>query len=157
LFGSRPAQQVTKLVTYETECGFDLLEKVDLPRTAAEVKIDVPRQERRVEQPNQLTLFKDGAKGPNFGAGIGWRENGTAWREDGPWKTRLMPLGKYLTAVEAELLAIYMAVKKAGSTAIGTGYWRVEVVSDSQKALTLIKRARQWIPLVTKNIRRQIR
>jgi hypothetical protein len=33
-----------------------------------------------------------------------------------------MPLGKYLTIVEAELFAIYVAVKEAGLTAIRTGY-----------------------------------
>jgi hypothetical protein len=131
--GSRLAQQVTKLVTHNTEYGFDLVEKVDLPRIAADVRIDDPGQavkEVCIEQANQLTLFTDGAKGTNFGASIAWRENGS-------WKTRSMPLGKYLTIVEAKLFAIHMAVKEAELTAKRT----VEIVSDSQKALTAIEKA----------------
>jgi hypothetical protein len=70
---------VTNLVTYNTEYGFDLVEKVDLPRIAADVRIDDPGLAMEgvcIERANQLTLFTDGAEGPNFGAGIAWRENG---------------------------------------------------------------------------------
>jgi hypothetical protein len=140
--GSRLAQQVTRLVTYDTEHGFDLLEKVHVKGI-----IDDAGQGLLVEQPNQVTLFTDGAEGSTFGAGI-------AWREDGPWKTRSTPLGKYLTIVEAELFAIYMAVKEAGPIAIRTGHRRIEVMSDSQQALTSIDKVGHWTLPVINNIYR---
>jgi ribonuclease HI len=126
---------------------------LDLLRIAADIRIDdssPATEEVCIERANQLTLFTDGAEGANCGAGIAWRENSS-------WKTRSMALGKYLTIVEVELFAIYIALKEAGPTTIRTGYQRVEIVSDSQQALTSIEKARHWSMPVIKNIYRQIR
>jgi hypothetical protein len=67
-----------------------------------------------------------------------------------------VPLGKYLTIVDTELFAIYIAVKEARPTTIRMGYQRVEIVSDSQQALTSIEKARHWSTPIIKNIYHQI-
>jgi hypothetical protein len=50
-------------------------------------------------------------------------------------------LGKYLTIVEAELFAIYMAIREAGPAMTRTGYQKTEIRSDSQQALEAIVNA----------------
>lgn len=72
-FGGRLTQQVTKSVTYDTEYGFGLFERVDTPVTGVKVRTDGPDRsaaENEQSQLDQLTLFANGAEGVNFGAGV---------------------------------------------------------------------------------------
>jgi ribonuclease HI len=149
-FGSRLAQQVARLVTYDTEYGFDLLEKQDHPEIAVEVRTDLGQAlQVSIEPLDQITLFTDSAEGPTFGAGI-------AWKEDNHWKTKTTPLGRYLTILEAELFAIHMAIREARPAMTRTDHRRLEIRSDSQQALKAIANAGHWTLPVIKNIYRQI-
>lgn len=153
--GGRLAQQVAKLVTYDTEYGFSLLERLRRPEPAIEIRIDYPdnaAQRMSEGQPDQLTLFACGVasseEGTNLGAGIAWRENGC-------WKTKTTPLGKYLTAIDADLFAIDMAAKEGDLLLSKTGKLKAEIVSTSRKALTTLSRTGQWVPPLVKEIAEQ--
>jgi hypothetical protein len=95
--GGRLAQQVAKVITYDTEYGFGLSEKVAASPTSLEVSSndrDPTIQGTSEEQTEVLTLFAADVdartQNRNFGAGV-------AWLDKGRWRTRSTPLGRYLT------------------------------------------------------------
>ena len=90
--GGRLAQQVAKVVTYDTEYGFGLLEKVVTPPVSLEPSQDdrnCTLQRTSEEQTEVLTLFVASAdareENRTFGAGV-------AWFDRGYWRTRATPL-----------------------------------------------------------------
>jgi hypothetical protein len=72
---------------------------------------DPTLQRTSEEQTEILTLFTASAdartQDGDFGVGV-------AWLDQGRWRTRPMPLGGYLTAIDADFFAISSAAKEAG-------------------------------------------
>lgn len=81
--GGRLAQQVAKVVTYDTEYGFGLSERVTAPPTNLEVgsndRDPTPEKTAR-EQTEVLTLFAASAdartQNRSLGVGVAWRDQG---------------------------------------------------------------------------------
>jgi len=81
--GGRLAQQVAEVITYDTEYGFGLLEKVVTPpmgyKPSQDDQICTP-QRTRAEQRGALTLFVVSAdardENKTFGVGIAWFDRG---------------------------------------------------------------------------------
>lgn len=143
--GGRLAQQVAKVVTYDTEYGFGLLEKVVTLPTSFEPSQDdrlCTPQRTSEEQTEALTLFVASAdardENKNFGAGV-------AWIDKGHWRTRSTPLGRYLTTIDAELFAISSAAREAGLILRKQEMRRVDIVSVSRGALAAISGATLWV------------
>jgi hypothetical protein len=111
--GGRLAQQVARVVTYDTEYGFGLLEKVFTSPTSFESSSSnrhCTPQRTSEEQTEALTPFVASAdardENKNFGAGV-------AWFDKGHWRTRSTPSGRYLATIDAELFAISSAAREA--------------------------------------------
>lgn len=151
-FGSRLAQQVSKHVTYDTEHGFDLLEKDKL---GTPVVVDVDTQLQVLPAihrfgPNKMTMVASAAKATSFGAAVGWVANNRH-------KVKSDSLGRYLTMLDAELCAIRMAIHIYQSSLPEIATRCVEILSDSRQALSTIGKASYWTPPVVRDIKHQIR
>jgi hypothetical protein len=96
--------------------------------------------------PYQLALFSNGADGINFGAGVVWERRSC-------WRTKTIPLAKYLTPINAELFAISVATKEAGSFLPRTGHQRAEIVFGSCEALTAVSEVSQWVSPLVKDMK----
>lgn len=100
--------------------------------------------------PQQMTLFVKATKEVSFGAAA-------AWKERNGWKTKAIPLGKYLTEAEAALFAVGMVMKDLLSILSRADYQRAEIVTESLPALTAVQSVKQWsLPIIT-DIKRQAR
>lgn len=156
LFGSRLAQQLSRHVTYDTEHGFDLLEKVDIPNMAVAINIGGRPQkvseEHRYGGPDKITLFACAAKDTSFGAAVGW----LAGNRD---KVKADSLGKYLTMLDADLYAVHMAVHicRLSLPQTTTTTRCVEILSESRQALSAIGKASYWTTPLIRDIKHQIR
>jgi hypothetical protein len=151
--GGRLAQQVAKVVTYDTEYGFHLSQReAASPKsleTSSDDRISVSQRTDQ-EQTQVLTLFAASAdartQNKNFGAGV-------AWLDKSRWRTRSTPLGRYLTAIDADLFAISGAIKEAGAILRKEEMREVDIVSASRGALAAISGANYQIsPLVGNNV-----
>lgn len=155
-FGSRLAQQVPRHVTYDTEHGFDLLEKVDAPNMAVAIntggRTRKLSEEHRYGDPDKITLFACAAKDTSFGAAVGW----LAGNRD---KVKADSLGKYLTMLDADLYAVHMAVHicRLSLPQTTTTTRCVEILSDSHQALSAIEKAGHWTTPLIRDIKHQIR
>jgi hypothetical protein len=134
-----------------------LLERLESSEAGIEVRVrDLNKASPGISngQPDQLTLFAGSAdrsgEGANFGAGI-------AWTEQGRWKTKATPLGKYLTLADAELFAICMAAKEARRVLHRMGKREADIGVSSQEALTTVSRAEHWVSPLGKDIGNQAR
>lgn len=151
--GGRLAQQVAKVVTYDTEYGFGLSERVTASQTNLEVESNDPdpTPERTTqEQTEVLTLFAASAdaRAQNRSLGVG-----VAWRGQDRWKVKGTSLGRYLTTIDADLFAISSAVKEASSIVLHHGARHVEILSASPGALATISRSTAWAPPLVGDIR----
>jgi len=153
LFGSRLAQQVSKYVTYDTEHGFDLLERAGTLSAPVGVSVDDPTQTLPVKHrygPNKITLVVSAAKAISFGAALGWVA-------DNRNKVKSDSLGKYLTTLDAELYAIHMAVETAQSLLPESTTRCVEILSSSRHSLSAIGKAGYWTTPLIRDIKHHIR
>lgn len=140
LFGSRLAQQIVRHVKYDAEHGFDLLCRQEPPVAVPSIKThDQPRLPLRMlpGHPRQTTLFVETAQDVCFGVGATWKAR------DG-WKSKSMPLGKYLTEVDAASFAISMVLKDLPVILSRTEHRRAEIVTRSRPTLTEIQKAQPW-------------
>jgi hypothetical protein len=150
LFGSRLAQQIVKHVKYDAEYGFDLpcrqdpLEATPLIRTH-----DQPRMPLRMlpGHPRQTTLFVETAKDLCFGVGVAWKAG------DG-WKSKAMPLGKYLTEADSASFAIGTVLKDLPAILSRTKHRRAEIVTRSRLVLTEIQDPYPWARQTIIDVRR---
>lgn len=88
--------------------------------------------------PTQTTVFVEGAKDVCFGAEAAWKER------DG-WKSKAIPLGKYLTDNDAIIFAIDMVLWDLPQTLSKTNHLTAEVVTKSRPALAEIQTPRRWV------------
>ncbi|KAM0714649.1 hypothetical protein Q7P37_009947 [Cladosporium fusiforme] len=153
LFGSRLAQQVSKHVTYDTEHGFDLLERAGTLSAPARCSGDGPSQTLPVKHrygPDKITLVASAAKAVSFGAAVGWVA-------DNRNKVKSNSLGKYLTTLGAELYAIHMAVEATESLLPDSITRCIEILSGSHQSLSAISKAGYWTTPLVRDIRHHIR
>ena len=140
LFGSRLAQQVIKHIKYDVEHGFDLPGRQDpSDQTPAIRTHEHHRLPVRMlpNHPQQTTVFVEVAKDVGFGVGAAWKER------DG-WKSRAMPLGWYLTEIDAASFAISMALECLPAVLLKTDHKRAEVVTRSRLAVEELQNSRPW-------------
>jgi hypothetical protein len=140
LFGSRLAQQTVKHVKYDAEYGFDPPCKQDPPEAAPVIRThDHPWMPVRMlpGHPQQTTLFVETAKDVGFGVGA-------AWKARNGWKSKAMPLGKYLTEADAASFAIGMVLKDLPAILSRTDHRRAEIVTKSRLALAEIQSPHPW-------------
>ena len=138
LFGSRLAQQVIKHIKYDVEHGFDLPGRQDpSDRTPAIRMHEHHRLPVRMlpNHPQQTTVFVEVAKDVGFGVGAAWKER------DG-WKSRAMPLGRYLTETDAASFAISIALECLPAVLLTTDHKRAEVVTRSRLAVEELQNTR---------------
>jgi hypothetical protein len=137
------------VVTYDTEYGFGLLEKVVTPPMSFEPSQDdrlYTPQRTSEEQTEALTLFVASADARNENKTLG---TGVAWLDKGYWRTRSTPLGRYMTTIDAELFAISSAAREAALILRKQEARQVDIVSASRGALAATSGATLWIsPLV---------
>ena len=151
LFGSRLAQQIVKHVEYDAEYGFDLPCRQDPPEATPTIKThDQPRLPLRMlpGHPGQTTLFVETAKDVRFGVGMAWKAR------DG-WKSKAMPLGKYLTEADAASCAISTMLKDLPTILSRTEHRRAEIVTRSRLVLTEIQDPHPWARQTIIDIRRR--
>jgi hypothetical protein len=89
------------------------------------------------DHPRQTTLFVETAKDVCFGVGVAWKAR------DG-WKSKSMPLGRYITEAEAASFAISTALKDLPAIISRTEHRRAEIVTRSKLTLTEIQKAQPW-------------
>ena len=150
LFGSRLAQQVIKHIKYDVEHGFDLPGRQDpSDRTPAIRMHEHHRLPVRMlpNHPQQTTVFVEVAKDVGFGVGAAWKER------DG-WKSRAMPLGRYLTETDAASFAISMALECLPAVLLTTDHKRAEVVTRSRLAVEELQNTRPWTLRTIADVRR---
>ena len=150
LFGSRLAQQIVRHVKYDAEYGFDLLCRHDPPKATPMIRThDQPRMPLRMlpGHPGQTTIFVETAKDVCFGVGVAWKVR------DG-WKSKAMPLGKYLTEADAASFLISTVLRDLPAILSRTGNRRVEIVTRSRPALTEIQDLHPWARQTIIDIRR---
>ena len=82
-------------------------------------------------------MFVEVAK--DVGLGVG-----AAWKELDGWKSRAMPLGKYLTENDAASFAISMALECFPAVLLKTDHKRAEVVTKSRLAVEVLQNTRPW-------------
>jgi hypothetical protein len=87
--------------------------------------------------PRQTTLFVETAKDVGFGVGAVWEAG------DG-WKSKAMPLGKYLTEADAAFFAISTMLGDLPAILSRTEHRRVEIVTRSRPALIEIQNTHPW-------------
>jgi hypothetical protein len=141
LFGSRLAQQVIKHIKYDVEHGFDLPCRREPPDPAPVIRMhEHPRMPVRMlpNHPQQITVFVEVAKDVGFGVGAAWKER------DG-WKSRAMPLGRYLTEADAASFAISMALECLPAVLLRTDHRRAEVATKSRLALEELQNTQSWV------------
>jgi hypothetical protein len=137
------------VITYDTEYGFGLSERVVASPTSLEVSSndrDPTIQGTSEEQTEVLTPFAASVdartQNRNFGAGV-------AWLDKGRLRSRSTPLGRYLNVVDADFFAISSAAKEAGLILRKQEARQVDILSASRGALAAISRATLWkSPLV---------
>ncbi|KAI7349592.1 hypothetical protein KC320_g5991 [Hortaea werneckii] len=153
LFGSRLAQKVSRHVTYDTEHGFDLLERSDTRSMVVATSTGGRPQavsKAKSSGLDKITLFVCAAKDISFGAAVGW----VAGCRD---KVKSDSLGKYLTMLDVDLYAIRMAVHVCRFSLPGTVTRCTEILSDSRQALSAIEKAGHWTTPLIRDIKHQIR
>lgn len=114
LFGSRLAQQVIKHIKYDVEHGFDLPWRQDQSDPAPVIRMhEHHRLPVRMlpNHPQRMTMFVEVAK--DVGSGVG-----AAWKERDGWKSRVTPLGKYLTEIDAASFGISMALRVSSCSSV---------------------------------------
>jgi len=150
LFGSRLAQQIVKHVNYDAEHGFDLPCRQEPPEATPMIRThDQPRTPLRMlpGHPRQTTLFVETAKDACFGVGV-------AWKARNGWKSKTMPLGKYLTEADAASFAIGTMLKDLPAILSRTEHRRAEIVTRSRPALTEIQNPHPWARQTIIDVRR---
>lgn len=152
LLGGRLAQQVSRHVTYDTEHGFDLLERMGKHGEGSNASVD--RQHAApsavpLHSSDKVVLLASGAKGTSFGAAVGWK----AGNRD---RVKTKSLGKFITIEDAEQYAIHMAINIAQSLLLRTGRWCIEIMTGSSRAPSAINKAGHWSTPVVRDIKNQI-
>jgi uncharacterized protein Smg (DUF494 family) len=67
-----------------------------------------------------------------------------AWKARDGWKSKSMPLGRYITEAEAASFAISTALKDLPAIISRTEHRRAEIVTRSKLTLTEIQKAQPW-------------
>ncbi|KAM0708550.1 hypothetical protein Q7P35_005202 [Cladosporium inversicolor] len=150
LFGSRLAQQVIKHIKYDVEHGFDLPCRQDPSDPALVIRTHEHHRlpVRMVpDYPQQTTVFVEVAKDVGFGVAAAWKER------DGR-KSRAMPLGRYLTEIDAASFAISMALECLPAILLKTDHKRAEVVTRSRLAVEELQNTRPWTLRTIADVRR---
>jgi hypothetical protein len=150
LFGSRLAQQIVKHVKYDAEYGFDLPYMQEPPEASPMIRTyGQPHMALRMlaGYPRQTTIFVETAKDICFGAGAAWKAR------DG-WKSKAMPLGKYLTEVDSASFAISTVLKYLPVILPRTEHPRVEMMTRLRLVLTKIQDPHPWAQQTIINVRR---
>jgi len=97
--------------------------------------------------PRQTTLFVETAKDVCFGVGAVWKAR------DG-WKSKAVPLGKYLTEADAASLAISTMLRDLPAILSRTEHRRAEIVTRSRLVLTEIQTPHPWARQTIIDVRR---
>jgi hypothetical protein len=98
--------------------------------------------------PGQTTIFVETAKDVCFGVGAAWKAR------DG-WKSKAMPLGKYLTEADAASFTISTVLKDLPTILSRTEHRRAEIVTRSRLVLTKIQDPHPWARQTIIDIRRR--